>query len=67
MDEVSLAVDIRPHLRIPPAGAMPEMNAGLDQVLHLHNSHALPSCLLAGSRLLKTRPPISYFHILLLA
>jgi len=31
------------------------MDAGLDQVLHLHNCHALPSCLLAGSRLLKKR------------
>ena len=43
MNEIALAVNIRPHLRIPAAGAMAEMNAGLDQVFHLDNRHALPS------------------------
>jgi len=45
VDEVSLAVDVRPHLGIPPAGTMSEVDAGLDQILNLDNGHALPSIL----------------------
>src|SRR5262249_13742459 len=43
MDEIPLAVNVRPHLRVPAAGAMPIMHAGLDQLLHLNDRHiALP-------------------------
>src|SRR5262249_44798051 len=48
VDEVALAVDERPHLGVPAAGPVPEMDTGLDQVLYLHNCHALPSCPRAG-------------------
>ena len=42
VDQVALAVDVRPHLRVPAAGAMPEVDAGLDKVLDLDDRHALP-------------------------
>src|SRR5439155_4850720 len=44
VDQIAFAVDVRPHLGIPPAGAVSEVDAGLDQVLHLDDGHALPSC-----------------------
>ena len=50
VDEIALAVDVRPHLGVPTAGPMPEMDAGLDQVLHLDNGHALPSWPVAGAK-----------------
>src|SRR5262249_42234083 len=48
VDQIALAVDVRPHLRVPAAGAVSEVDTGLDQVLHLDNGHALPSCTPAG-------------------
>src|SRR5262249_38494476 len=48
VDEIALAVDVRPHFRVPATGAVPEMDAGLDQILNLHNGHALPSHPLPG-------------------
>jgi hypothetical protein len=44
VDQVSLAVDVRPHLGVPPAGPVAEVDTSLDQVFHLDNGHALPSC-----------------------
>ena len=44
VDQIALAVNVRPHLGVPPAGAVSEVDAGLDQVLHLDDGHALPSC-----------------------
>src|SRR5262249_17254876 len=43
VDQIALAVDVRPHLGVPPAGTVSEVDAGLDQVLNLDNGHALPS------------------------
>ena len=40
VDEIALAVDVRPHLRVPAAGPVPEVDAGLDQVLDLDDGHA---------------------------
>src|SRR5262249_21353632 len=44
VDEVALAVDERPHLGVPTAGPVPEVNTRLDQILPLDNRHSLPSC-----------------------
>src|SRR5262249_52786290 len=49
VDQITLAVDVRPHLRVPAAGPVPEMDAGLDHILNLHNGHALLSCPLGWS------------------
>src|SRR5438105_8829118 len=40
VNEIALAVDERPHLRVPAAGPMSEMNARFDQFLNLDNCHA---------------------------
>src|SRR5207248_6399460 len=48
VDQVALAVDVRPHLRVPPAGPVAEVNSGLDEVLYLNDRHAPPSCPQAG-------------------
>ena len=40
VDEIALAVDVRPHLGIPAAGPVSEMDAGFDQFLNLNNRHA---------------------------
>ena len=41
VDQVSLAVDVRPHLRVPPAGPVTVMHASVEQVLDLNNGHAV--------------------------
>src|SRR5690606_29701592 len=41
VDRVPLAVDVRGHLRVPAAGAVPEVDAGLDQLLEGNESHAM--------------------------
>ena len=38
VDQVPLAVDVRPHLRVPPARPVPEMDARIDQVFD-HKRH----------------------------
>src|SRR5262249_4819872 len=48
VDEITFAVNIRAHLRVPPAGTVPKVNTGVDKVLDLDNGHALPSCPQAG-------------------
>ena len=42
MDQVSLAVDKRPHLGVPTTGPMAKMDAGFNQVLHVNKRHATP-------------------------
>ena len=44
VDQIALAVDVRPHFRVPPAGPVAEVDAGLDEVLNLNDRHAQPSC-----------------------
>ena len=34
VNQIALAENIRLHLRVPPAGPMAEMHAGIDQFLH---------------------------------
>ena len=43
MNEVALAVNVRPHLRVPTAGPVAEVYAGLDEVFDLNDRHAAPS------------------------
>ena len=38
VDEIAAGVDVRPHLRVPTAGPMAEMDPGLDQVLYKNSS-----------------------------
>ena len=40
VDQVSLAVNVRPHLRVPAAGAVSVVDAGVDKLLHLNDGHA---------------------------
>ena len=43
MNQVPAAVDIRPHLGVPAAGAMAEMNPRFDQVLDKYGSQTINS------------------------
>src|SRR5581483_3391459 len=56
MDEIALAVNVRPHLWVPAASPMAKMHTRLDEILNLDNRHALPSCQKARKRLLRNGP-----------
>ena len=40
VDQVALAVDVRPHLGVPTAGPVPVVDAGVEQFLDLNDGHA---------------------------
>src|SRR5205085_1971865 len=39
VDQVPLAVDVRPHLRVPPAGSVPVVDARFEENFHVYESH----------------------------
>src|SRR5207253_1556900 len=39
VDEVALAVDVRPHLGVPPACSVPVMNTRFEKNFHVYESH----------------------------
>src|SRR3954452_5759360 len=41
VDPVALTEDVTLHLRVPTPGLVAEMDAGLQQLLHSHDSHAV--------------------------
>jgi len=42
VNEIALAVDVRPHLGIPATGAVTEVHAGFNELLNLNDRHARP-------------------------
>jgi hypothetical protein len=42
MDQISAAINVRPHLGIPPAGTMTEMDSGIQNVLNDDFRHDSP-------------------------
>ena len=40
VDEIALAVNVRPHFRVPAASPVPIVDAGVEHFLDLHDSHA---------------------------
>src|SRR5262249_52039581 len=39
VDQVPLAVDVRPHLRVPPAGSVTVVDARFEENFHVYESH----------------------------
>src|SRR5207253_1686302 len=39
VDQVPLAVDVRPHLRVPPTGPVAVVDPGVEELLDVYDSH----------------------------